>query len=171
MPIQTPVEKLQELLSYDPATGIITWKKDRKGANGGIRVKAGKEAGTTQVTGYRAINIDRMPQLSHRIAWALMTGEWPKNQIDHINMVRDDNRWENLRPATHSQNSMNRKAQSNNIHTKVKGVSKHHSANGYFSRIMVGGVLHYLGSFRTVEEAKAAYDKAAQEMHGNFSRT
>lgn len=169
MAFRTPIEKLRSLLSYDPETGVLTWKDRPKSR--GIRTKAGDIAGTKQVHGYIAINIDRMPQLAHRIAWAMMTGEWPKHQVDHINMDRSDNRWENLREATNSQNGMNRTAQSNNRGSGVKGVTKHKQGKGYCARIMANGVEHYLGYFQTIAEAKSAYEAAAKKLHEGYHRT
>jgi len=64
----------------------VTWKNDQTGR--GARFKAGQEAGTVRGADTAGINLDGTPQLTHRIAWVLMKGRWPRKQLDHINMVR-----------------------------------------------------------------------------------
>ena len=160
-------EYVNSLLHYDPEAGIFYWKN-----NAGIwgRIKAGSVAGTTdRAQGYVKINIDNTPRLAHRLAWLLYYGKFPAHQIDHINGIRNDNRIANLRQATNGQNSRNRGAQSNNK-TGMKGVTLS-PAGGYFARIKVDGVDHYLGYFIQLGAAKAAYDRACIELHGPFSRT
>ncbi len=161
------IKKLRSLFSYNPETGDLTWKNDWLSSRHKHRI--GDIAGGISMQGYRCVNINYLPQLVHRIAWAIMTGRWPKHQIDHINMVRTDNRWCNLREATNSQNSMNRKAQSNNK-TGLKGVYSH-SHGGYFSSICRDKKTRYLGYFKTPSEAKAAYDAASKELHAEFHRS
>jgi hypothetical protein len=89
-----------------------------------------------------------------------MTGEWPKDQIDHINRVKDDDRWENLREATQSQNSYNRAWAERN--GDLRGVRRH----GRKFRVDVGG--SYLRLFNTLEEAKSVRDKAHEKWAGPF---
>src|SRR5258708_7110488 len=97
-------ERLRELLTYDPETGIFRWKKERN-----HYVKAGKIAGFKHIVhGYMHIKIDYVLYRSHALAWLYVTGEfpvYPHIQIDHRNSKRDDNRFENLRKATHAQNA------------------------------------------------------------------
>ena len=86
--------RLRELLQYDPETGVFT--RLVKTSNG---IKVGDVAGTADARGYILIRVDGWLHLAHRLAWLHMTCEWPKGMIDHINGVRDDNRWSNLRRA------------------------------------------------------------------------
>ena len=86
--------QLRELLQYDPETGVVT--RLVKSSNG---IKVGDVAGTADARGYILIRVDGWLHLAHRLAWLHMTCEWPKGMIDHINGVRDDNRWSNLRRA------------------------------------------------------------------------
>ena len=106
--------------------------------------------------GYRRVG----QQLAHRVAYKLMTGEDPGNQVvDHINCDRADNRWCNLRLATRSQNRMNSKR-------KIKGYT---CVNGrYVARIYVRGQQERLGTFDTPEEARAAYITRARAVYGEF---
>lgn len=90
-----------------------------------------------------------------------MTGEWPKDQIDHINRIKDDDRWENLREATQSQNSYNRGwAEANG---EWRGICRH----GNQFKVDIGG--HYLGLHSTFEEAKAVRDQALKDWAGPFA--
>jgi hypothetical protein len=90
-----------------------------------------------------------------------MTGEWPKDQIDHINRIKDDDRWENLREATQSQNSFNREwAEANG---ELRGIRPH----GHQFAVSIGN--QYLGLHETLEEAKAVRDKALETRAGPFA--
>ena len=68
-------------------------------------IKYGKEVGyLDKSTGYRYVEINGISYYSHRLIWFMHYGTWPKGQIDHINGIKDDNRIENLREATASEN-------------------------------------------------------------------
>lgn len=153
---------LKSILSYNPETWIFIWLVDKS-----IRSKRGSIAGSIRKSGYRVICISGNWCLAHRLAWIYTYGYWPKNNTDHINTIRSDNRISNLRECTASQNGMNRAAQSNNI-VGLKGVSRHMAK--FKSRICVNGNVKYLGVFVTPEEAHEAYRKASLKYHGEFSR-
>ena len=105
--ILTQVE-LKELLHYAPDTGGFLWRKGRS------NVVAGTRAGTPDKDGYVIIRIDKRHYRAHRLAWFYVIGVWPRAIIDHINRNPFDNRFCNLREATHSQNQHNRSMQANN---------------------------------------------------------
>jgi hypothetical protein len=106
----------------------------------------------------------------HRIAFLIMTGEWPTGEIDHQKPgTRADNRWNNLRPSNHSENLSNRPQQINNL-LGLKGVSSNHKG-GFYARIQARGKTRHLGTFTTPETAHAAHAQAARELHGEFART
>lgn len=149
-------ERLTERLDYDPATGVFRWRHN------------GRRAGTPHVDGYIQIMIDYRPYREHRLAWLYVHGAWPPDQIDHINGVRTDNRIANLRLASHTENSRNRKVGKNNL-IGVKGVS--HQKKRYRAEIQADGRRIVLGTFATAEEAHAAYSAAAEQFHGQFART
>ena len=96
-----------------------------------------------------------------------MTGEWPSTIVDHKNRIRSDNRWENLRTATRSENGINSQVKKNNT-SGFKGVHKLRDG-GYVARIGVNKERKYLGYFYSAEEAGCAYDKAAEELFGEFN--
>jgi hypothetical protein len=151
-------ERLRSLLSYNPETGIFTWRV-RRG-----RILAGTVTGGIGSHGYVEIRVDYRLYLAHRLAWLYMTGEWPKETIDHRDLDRTNNRWRNLREATFGQNNTNRRARGAQ---GLKGVTKNRRA--YVAQIQVAGRNRYLGSFATPEAAHAAY-VAASSAHGEFAR-
>jgi hypothetical protein len=162
--------ELRRLLSYDPETGVFTWRVDVKAGKGMVCVKAGSVAGCFEPRGYHRISVKRTLHQGHRLAWIYMTGEWPKNLIDHINGNKSDNRFSNLREATNAENLSNRLADKTNS-TGFKGVYPNKHRPGYSATITTNGKKHYLGYFQTPEEAHAAYCRAAIQLHGQFART
>lgn len=157
------VERLRELLSYNPETGEFHWVDDR----GNNRMK-GKRAGTVNAKGYRVIEIDGKAHREHRLAWLYVTGDWPEQEIDHRDLNKLNNRFDNLRPATRSQNTSNKVVQKNS-RTGVRGVNLRE--NGKF-RVSVGvnGKRINVGTFDTLPQAHMAYIRAAVEHHGEFAR-
>lgn len=109
-------KSIEDQLSYDPETGVLTWLTSR-----GKR-KVGSRAGALMNKGYRRIMVNGKRYLEHRLAYYLMTGEWPELEIDHKNRIRSDNRWTNLRTATDQQNAWNAEAYGE---SGVRGVHKH----------------------------------------------
>lgn len=152
--------EVRAVLDYDQATGKFYWK-----ARTGKRSVPGSPAGTVSFSGYLVITIWKTRFYAHRLAWLMVTGEWPSDAIDHRNGLRADNRWENLRIATPAQNQQNRGLQSNNKSGHI-GVSRASRAGEYWrAGIRVAGQSLNLGDFRTVEEAGAAYRAAKAELH------
>ncbi len=100
--------------------------------------------------------------------WLIITGEWPEGRLDHINRVKSDNRWCNLREATNSQNLMNRYAPKNNT-SGYKGVTLRQANQKWRSRITVNYKRIYLGDFDTKIEAHEAYYAASQKYFGEFA--
>ena len=156
-------ERLKELLDYDPLAGIFVWR-----VRASNRVKVGDVAGNLSAYGYRLIRIDGRMYMAHRLAWLYMTGTWPDRFVDHKNMVRDDNRWCNLRAATMSKNKANAKRPANNT-SGFKGVHLLKRAKRYWACITVNGETKSLGCFSTPEAAHRAYMKAAEQYFGEFA--
>ena len=155
-------ERLKELLSYDPLTGVFLWRVDR------YRVKAGDRAGSiSPSTGYRIIRLLQKNYAEHRLACFYMTGKWPKTEMDHRDLSKANNAWLNLREATGSQNGANKKARGK----YQKGVSFHRQSGKFSARIHKEGKQISLGYFPTPELAHAAYCIAAPKIHGEFART
>lgn len=136
-----------------------------------IRVKIGDVAGTIDTNGYRRISINKKRYMAHRLVWTYHNGEILNGlQIDHMNGVKDDNRIENLRLATPSQNSSNRPKNKINK-SGFKGVcwSKQHKK--WMADIMHNNKTIRLGRFATAELAHAAYKQAATKHQGDFAFT
>lgn len=92
-----------------------------------------------------------------------------KNEVDHKNGNTLDNRKQNLRVCSHSQNSKNAKRSKNNK-TGYKGVSWHKRDCCYQARIGVNMKRVHLGYYNTPEEAYAAYCEASKKYHGEYGR-
>lgn len=154
--------RLKEILAYDPSTGQFVWLMNR-----GRRYAIGSVAGSVGTKGYRSIKLGGKAYKAHRLAWAYMTGRWPQNQIDHINAVKDDNRWCNLRQATPSQNEINKPRQKNNS-SGYRGVSWSAKSRRWKASIGAEGTRKFLGYFMTAEDAHHAYVTAAETLHGEY---
>ena len=152
-------KRLREIVDYDPETGILRWKK----RNGNI-------VGSRHSQGYRETRIEGHRCYVHRIIWQYVYGSTPKNQIDHINGDRSDNRLCNLREATQQQNSGNMKIRSNNK-TGIKGVCKSRKGNKWLAYIHLNYKTRYLGTFNNPERAHAAYLNAASKAFSEFVRS
>lgn len=159
--------RLRELLRYDPETGMFIHLVTRCG-----RAVAGNSAGhaSRRKNGhsYLMIKIDDRTYAAHRLAFLWMTGSWPTDRVDHVDRNGLNNRWENLRIATRSQNGANAVYRKNS--TGLKGVTcrKH---GRYQAQIQVAKRRIYLGMYGTPEEAHTAYAVAAERYFGDFART
>lgn len=151
--------RLKELLHYDPDTGVFTRRVQTSS-----RAMIGDVAGSLLPDGYRRIMIDGGKHRAHRLAWLYMTGEWPTNQLDHMNGVRDDNRIANLREATNAENKQNREISKNN-RSGFMGVSWHKHTRKWVAHIQIAGSKKHLGLFTTPEAAHAAYLAAKADLH------
>lgn len=160
------ISRLREALSYDPLSGHVTWKSNRYAYRGSLAAAAGSIAGSAMSLGYRFIHFEDVGLLIHRVAWAMYYGEWPRGDIDHINMDKSDNRILNLRLATRAQNMVNRGPTKGNL-LGVKGVGISRQGK-YTAKIWAGGKRIHIGTFETIAEASAAYENSAKEIHGEF---
>ena len=137
-------ERLKQLLTYDPETGLFKRFK-RLGPKTEI-------AGHVDTSGHRQIMLDTKLYMAHRLAWLYVYGYFPLNQIDHINRNPDDNRLVNLREATHSQNQQNTKVKSNNK-SGFKGISFIAKENKWRVRITKEGKTICLGRHKNLDLA------------------
>ncbi len=163
---------LRELLVYDPTSGECTWRsravhhfKDERYAARWNQRFAGKRAGGSDGNGYRTIAIFRHSYKLHRLAFLYMLGEWPPFQVDHVNHVRTDNRWENLRAVTHATNSRNITMRRDNT-SGTNGVNYDRKRNRWRASAMCDGRQYHLGRFLTKDEAKAARQQF--DTHHNY---
>jgi hypothetical protein len=154
-------EKLCSLLDYNAETGVFVWLASTNG-----RIKAGDIAGYTNNKGYLVIECCGYAHKAHRLAWMLAHGVWPKFQIDHIDGDKMNNRLENLREATNTENQWNRhQARKDNQSTGIQGVGIHQKTKKYIARISANGKRIFLGLFDTAERAHEAYVNAKRRLH------
>lgn len=154
---------VRELLDYNPITGALTNKVSR------ARAAQGDVAGFVDYQGYRMVKIKGFRYSAGRIIWLWMTGAWPACEIDHINTIRDDDRFENLREASRSENCVNKNSYARKNRLGFRGV-KAGTKNTFQAVICVGQKETYVGTFSTLEIAALAYDLAAKKQHGRFAR-
>ena len=152
------LKELKDRLNYDKLTGKFIWVKNR------YISLIGKEAGTTLANGYRKLWVGKEQLLAHRVAVFYVTGNWPSDEVDHINGVRDDNRWANLRECDRSLNRQNVHVPKRKSKTGFIGVIP--LKNGRFqAAIGAGGRTIYLGVFGTAKEASEKYLSAKKKLH------
>lgn len=162
------VAVVRAALDYDEAAGTFRWKH-RASATAQWNGKfSGRPAGTINDRGYLIICLDGVDCRAHRLAWAIKTGQWPEGEIDHRDQNKANNRWDNLRPATHAQNNYNKGPQSNNK-SGFKGVSYSRTARQWVAMIMANGEHIVVGKAPTAEEASVLYEDAARKYHGEFA--
>lgn len=158
------VERIREVLSYNPETGEFHWRVTLS-----ARRIAGSLAGEVKDSGYRLIGVDGARYRAHRLAFVYMNGEWPADQVDHVNCNRSDNRWVNLRAATNQQNGANRGANRNNK-SGYKGVSWNCQRGKWAAKITLRGRQKHLGFFTDPAAAGVAYAVAAKAYFGEYGR-
>lgn len=149
-------ERVRELFDLDKGSGMLIWKK------------TGVVGGYVTRDGYRDITVDGRAYRAHRLVWLYVTGDWPVGQIDHINGVRADNRYVNLRDVSQMQNAKNMKRPVSNT-SGFKGVSWHKRSGKWQAVIACNKKQNHLGLFLTPEDAYAAYCEAALRLHGEFA--
>ena len=159
------IAHLRELMSYDAGTGALKWLARRSN-----HIDAGTIAGSVNRQGYIQITIAGGTYRAHRVAWAIVTGEWPSSEVDHINGVKSDNRWTNLRVASRPDNVHNRPRPRTGGRFPI-GVSlatRTNTNNPYKASISFSGRKLQLGYFPTPEAAGEAYLQKARERDGEF---
>lgn len=154
-----PASYVREILSYDAETGVFTWRKPTNTAT-----RIGDVAGGTHPDGYRVISIGGLKYSEHRLAYLWMTGEWPSDDVDHVDGNRANNAWDNLRACTCAENAQNLARPRTNSSGAI-GVTWNKSCKKWQSSIRRLGKSHYLGLFDTVEEAAQAYLSAKSALH------
>lgn len=168
---------VSDLFIYEPDTGHLRWKN---AAGMGGRIKAGTIAGSihTDQDGYKSrhVSIQGKQYIGSHLAWAWMTGEWPKNTIDHKNLNSLDDSWNNLREANNSQQKRNNRKRKDNK-TGYKCVTRYEDPryrDGKHYRWLVtvnGKRIQSSERFLTAQEAYTAYCARLPALHGQFSNT
>lgn len=153
------IDRLREVLSYDPGTGLFRWLIDTAAH------RLGKVAGcVSRSTGYRLIRIDGAQFRAHRLAWFYVHGTWPTSELDHIDTDRTNNRIANLRPVSDAENAQNVRRPRAHNRSGLLGV--HKTKTGSFAaEISADKRRLRLGFFETPEQAHRVYLAAKERMH------
>lgn len=174
------------MIAYDPIEGSFYWNARLMVEGETKKQRSVREAWNAQWAGkpvhmrkgkspfspcaYFTIRVVNKQISAQRVAWACMTGEWPENVVDHKNGDSLDNRWDNLRAATRSQNGANRVVSKNN-RLGVKGVYQDKKTGMFVAQLKGVGIFGkspLIGKFSSIEEAASAYECEARRMHGEF---
>jgi hypothetical protein len=154
---------LRSILTYEPDTGNLICKVQR----GPLHV--GDIAGSIHPNGYHQIGIGRQVFRSHLIIWKMVTGLDTDNPIDHADTDKSNNRWNNLREATVSQNRANTRTPRNN-RSGVKGVYWCEKNQRWIATFRKDFKIYHVGSFKSLDEARIAFRKKYSEIHGEYAR-
>ena len=169
-------ETIRTLLDYDPDTGVMVWRKREPELFSSEKAQktwnsrfAGKEIGSRHTHGYLKACINYEQHFVHRLAFAHYYGRWPENEIDHINGIRTDNRIENLRDVTRTENLQNQKLSSLRSRPDgLLGVHWNKDQNKWVAHIKVGKKSRHLGVFDGKQAAQAAYRSAKLALHPGY---
>ena len=143
------IRELTKLFSYDPNTGLLT------------RIRTNKTYTKPNKAGYIVVHIKGKQYRAHRIIWKMCKLEDPGNYtIDHIDNNRSNNRIENLRLATQTQ-------QNYNFSRKPKGYRWDKQRNRFIVFITINGRYNYLGSYREEEDAIERFAEVYKETLKN----
>jgi len=153
-------EELHALFEYKD--GKLFWKVKRGGG-----VKPGDEAEYINNRGYKVVRINKAPYLQHRLIW-VMHGNEPVDFLDHIDGDKLNNRIENLRPATVSENKWNTKVPITNT-SGIKGVCWNKNQMRWNGHVRFKGKQHHVGSFENKEECAKAVKEFREKLHGDFA--
>lgn len=138
-----PIERLHELFILEPSTGVLRWRvKWRRYRRQGV----GVEGVGSLSKGYVVVGIDGKQYSRHHLVWAMTTGIWPTDEIDHKDRIPGHDWFDNLRPATRSQQLANSGGRA--WRNLPKGV--YAKRNRWFASITVNYAQLYLGTFDTI---------------------
>jgi len=151
---------LKELLHYNPDTGDFTWLIS-KGVKAGTVVKY-------SIQGHIYVRIHGRSYPIHRLAFLYMTGEFPVDQVDHINNIRSDNRFINLRECNSFENTCNSPLRSDNT-SGAKGVHWDSKNSKWYASICAKKTRYFLGRFDDFELAEFVINEARDILHGEFA--
>ena len=147
-------EYLRERFTYDEEAGVLIWRTHLRTAR-----YVGKVAGCRNTDGYLRINLNKKSHVTHRLIWVYLNGEIPEGlEIDHIDGDKTNNRIDNLRLATRTQNRWNRKEKGYRFKDNRFELSIGHM-----------GEYIYVGRYKTEAEAEKAYKEKCKELRGEFA--
>jgi hypothetical protein len=162
---------LRERLAYDSETGQLIWRVNKNARPSWNSRWAGQPAFTANTEGYRTGRLGGKQYLAHRVIWAIVNGQWPRGQLDHINGDRQDNRISNLRVVDNTENARNATISKGNT-SGVTGVWRDTRRDRWCAEIKVNRRKIYLGSFTSLEEAAAARKQSEKDygFHPNHGK-
>ena len=149
-------EEANRLLEYNAETGVLTWKVHQG------RAFIGKPAGHSRSDGYLRLKTGGKMYLLHRLVWLLYTGSFPEGELDHINQIKTDNRIENLREVTRSENMKNTKSSKNT--SGYRGVVWDKDRSKWTATVSKDSKRMHIGQFNTALEASIAYEEKSREL-------
>lgn len=148
------VERLRDLVTYDPLTGVFTSRRTGKSLGSGS-------------DRYIVLKLDGRQYYGHRLAWLYTKGEWPPGLLDHDDRNKKNNIFANLKLASKQVNALNRMEASSHSRTKTLGAWRQAGTKKFRSQITINGKSVHLGYFDTAEQANAAYRQAKAALIGN----
>lgn len=154
---------LNHVFDYDPESGVLYWKNPTS-----KRVRAGCEAGTLhKPSGRLQVQISGSIYKVSRVVFYMHYGRQPKGVVDHVDHDTLNNRPDNLRDATMSQNGMNKSMQSNNT-SGYKGVSFHAGRGEFIAYAKVNGKMVFGGWHKSAIDAAYSAANLREKLHGEF---
>jgi hypothetical protein len=156
-------QELHDVLEYNKDTGNFVWK-----VTVNYNSIKGSIAGTSDNLGYIAIKIKGKRYLAHRLVWIYVYGTLPNSVLDHVNGIPYDNRLDNLRLATASENCRNCKTRIDNT-TGIKNVGWSKAYEKYVVRVKINNKSKHIGYFENIEDANKAAIEAREKYHGEFA--
>ena len=148
--------RLKQLLHYNPDTGVFSSNHRRY---------RGEAVGSNH-QGYLRITVDCRHYRAHRLAYLYMEGVFPSKLVDHKNNKRDDNRWENLRCCTHTQNLLNTPKKKGGGYKNVFWDKK---TGRWMVRLQMNRRIEYFGYYKDQELAGLVAEEARNKYHGEFA--
>lgn len=155
-------ERLRYLFRYDDR-GLLFWREKVNS-----QVDLAKPAGYIGPKGYRHVGLNGVMHKHHRLVWCYFNGDPGNLLIDHINYMPGDDRIENLRLATMSENKRDMPAPTTNS-SGYKGVSFHKATNKWRAQIKKDGATRHLGYYDSPKEAFDVYVQTAAELYGEYA--
>lgn len=154
-------EYLQKLFDYKD--GQLFWVSSQS-----RRIKVGNRAGCQKKDGYRFITLNYSNFYEHKLIYMFHFGKTDL-EIDHIDGNRSNNRIENLRPATITENARNKKTLTSNTSGR-KGISFDKLVKKWRAYIGINGKVKVLGFFENFDDAVKVREKAERENFKEFNR-
>ncbi len=155
-------EYLRSILRYDPETGFLYWKEIIP-----CRINIGDRAGTLTQDGYISIKVGGRSYRAHRIICCMVYGEFPLDEVDHIDHIKHNNRLENIRLATRLENMRNQIMHITNT-SGATGVCWDRRRCKWLARIHIEGKSNFLGYFK--EKSDAIQARATANIKYRFHK-